>query len=452
MFFHPKLAQYERVFYTTAMKRRNFPSTMLVAIVLASLLIATVTGCATSGVSGTGSIPAALVPSEIDTPRIADFKFFCTELPKRHRDLFSQTPSETYYRTCERLLPAVEHMTETEFFFALRELAALAGDSHTMVGMSPRILAEIKAIPVQLQSMDGVWTIMVAEASNADILGATVLTVNGIPMEEVVAGASKLVSHDNETWMRLQVAQLLNIVDTYVYLGIAENGDEDLRMTVVRHHGELPEEVRFTPIPQEEFHELDMASWVSTLPPTGQSSDLYRALTIADDVLFVQYNACRSWDAMPIEVFTARVLDFIKEQRPKKIIVDLRYNGGGDSRLFEPMIDGLREQQRQQGFSIDVLIGEGTFSSALLNAIQLKRRTDSRLVGTPTGGSANHFGEVKYLVLPNSGIRATYSTKFFTMDGTSKGGSLEPDIIAKTNLEDLAAGIDTQVAAALLDK
>ncbi|MGI5910049.1 MAG: hypothetical protein ACOX6K_06755, partial [Sphaerochaetaceae bacterium] len=140
-------------------------------------------------------------------------------------------------------------MTETEFFFALRELAALAGDSHTMVGMSPRILAEIKAIPVQLQSMDGVWTIMVAEASNADILGATVLTVNGIPMEEVVAGASKLVSHDNETWMRLQVAQLLNIVDTYVYLGIAENGDEDLRMTVVRHHGELPEEVRFTPIP-----------------------------------------------------------------------------------------------------------------------------------------------------------------------------------------------------------
>ena len=56
------------------------------------------------------------------------------------------------------------------------------------------------------------------------------------------------------------------------------------------------------------------------------------------------------------------------------------------------------------------IIGRETFSSSVLNAIQLKQ------AGLPRGGetagwNSNGFGEVQFCVLPNSNLVVTYSTR-----------------------------------------
>ncbi len=56
---------------------------------------------------------------------------------------------------------------------------------------------------------------------------------------------------------------------------------------------------------------------------------------------------------------------------------------------------------------IFVVIGRRTFSSGLLNAHDLAARTRAILIGEPTGGKPNSYGEVESFTLPRSGLRAT---------------------------------------------
>jgi C-terminal processing protease CtpA/Prc len=97
---------------------------------------------------------------------------------------------------------------------------------------------------------------------------------------------------------------------------------------------------------------------------------------------------------------------------------------------------------------IFVLIGPGTFSSAILNAIELKQQ-GATLVGEPTGGGAGHYGEVKILTLPNSKLAVRYTSKFFSAPKGLDGSSLQPDLPAPTTLTDALSGRDTAFFAAM---
>ena len=97
--------------------------------------------------------------------------------------------------------------------------------------------------------------------------------------------------------------------------------------------------------------------------------------------------------------------------------------------------------------SVFVIIGRNTFSSGILNAVDLKK-VGARLVGEPTGGSPNHFGEVKTLDLPNSRIQVTYSVKYFkVMDEDAR--SLMPDIPIGVCFSDYLAGRNAAIETAL---
>jgi hypothetical protein len=50
----------------------------------------------------------------------------------------------------------------------------------------------------------------------------------------------------------------------------------------------------------------------------------------------------------------------------------------------------------------------------VLNALELQEKTEAIFVGEPTSGSANHYGQYKTLILPNSKIKVHYSTKYFS--------------------------------------
>ncbi|NLY85087.1 MAG: hypothetical protein GX077_01880 [Tissierellia bacterium] len=52
----------------------------------------------------------------------------------------------------------------------------------------------------------------------------------------------------------------------------------------------------------------------------------------------------------------------IKKGKCKAVIIDLRYNTGGNSRIFEPMISELKQLKKNFGFDVYTIIGENTFS------------------------------------------------------------------------------------------
>ncbi|MFR4977386.1 MAG: hypothetical protein ACLUDG_00480 [Butyricicoccus sp.] len=87
--------------------------------------------------------------------------------------------------------------------------------------------------------------------------------------------------------------------------------------------------------------------------------------------------------------------------------------------VLVPLLFALEERHKQDGLAFYPLIGSGTFSSALINAVECKRRQP--VVGTPTGGSVDHFGAVRPFTLEHSGLQVSCSTKF--IDSPAAPGS-----------------------------
>ena len=152
--------------------------------------------------------------------------------------------------------------------------------------------------------------------------------------------------------------------------------------------------------------------------------------------LYLQYNACRNMSTEPFSAFTREVLNRLDTSPIRKLVIDLRFNGGGNSRIIKPLLTGIKRRPaiNQRGH-LFVIIGRRTFSSAILNAVELQNETKALLVGEPTGGKPNHYGEVRNFTLPYSGVRVYYSTKYFH-NSPQETPSLIPDIQVEMSFKD----------------
>ncbi|MEZ6164493.1 MAG: hypothetical protein R3B67_08670 [Phycisphaerales bacterium] len=83
------------------------------------------------------------------------------------------------------------------------------------------------------------------------------------------------------------------------------------------------------------------------------------------------------------------------------------------------------------------------------NAQQLRDGCKSDLlIGEPTGGKPNHFGQLGSFTLPNSGLRISHSTRWFQkVEGDPD--SVHPDVLTPWRSEALFGGRDEVLEAAL---
>src|SRR5699024_8504652 len=81
----------------------------------------------------------------------------------------------------------------------------------------------------------------------------------------------------------------------------------------------------------------------------------------------------------PMADFVENVAAELEAGNYAKVCIDLRYNGGGNSSILEPLIDRLAGLRDKTGLAVYALIGENTFSSAVMNAAQLKTRAGATL-------------------------------------------------------------------------
>ena len=131
--------------------------------------------------------------------------------------------------------------------------------------------------------------------------------------------------------------------------------------------------------------------------------------------------------------------------------MDLRFNSGGDSRVIGPLEGELKSRKPliAQGH-LYTLVGRNTFSSGLIAAMDFRDNFHAILIGEPTGGKPNSYGEVKTIKLPNSGVEIMCTTEFFRLMTNSDPPMLMPDVtVVPRSLEDYLAGRDLVLDAAL---
>lgn len=369
----------------------------------------------------------------------SDIKALYEALTTRHPDFFNTVSQEE----CESFVSALEKLQAENdggcLYYSLSAVAALAHDSHTGVSLSPQILANLHFIPLGLDCFsDTGLTVVWTDAEHRELLAKKIIGICGKSLDEILEKASLLIPHDNNVFL---LSQFMNnhavIYEFYIATGLVEEGEA---VTVTFSDGT---DADFTPITWDEYARQEKSLLQQAVPSTLNWPSYYSAMFLdSPDAVLINYHSCQDMSAYTFSEFTEDLKSLFEEYDFSKVVIDLRYNSGGDSSVIIPLVELLKGIQIKRGLEVYVLISEDTFSSAILNALTLKEELNAVLVGRPTGGSVSHYGELGFGILPESGLTYHYSTKCFDND---MSGPLIPDILTERNLADYIYGQDGEL-------
>ena len=377
--------------------------------------------------------------------RQEDLDTLYAALQEHHPDLYANTPQEAFEAKKAEIEGRLAEESDVDFALDLQSLVALIGDSHTTTNIGS-VLNSTGLYPFGAEWYDGSWVLTGAEEEDAALLGQTVTALNGVPMDEICTRFGTLVSADNPVKLRRQTEQLLYSEACLDYLGIAESGEP---LEVTTSGGSFTVEA----LPMEGFGDAALSSLSqqreSTPATAYRKGTYYFAQSLDDTTYYIQFNQCMEDPKQPMDGFAAQVEAELEAGDYRQVLLDLRNNGGGSDGVIWPLLQVLRRAM-DRGMEGVGLIGETTFSSAIINAVELQEM-GMALVGEPASGSVDHFGSVRSAQLPNSGLRLGVSSKYIDLgellDADAGRGvePLEPDVTAAQTMADTLAGRDSAV-------
>ena len=375
---------------------------------------------------------------------LQDIDYLASELPRLHPNLFFKTPRSEYDAVVASVRAAAPSARDHENVAGLMRIAAVAGDGHTTVYR----WRGFGYLPLALAHLRGGLYVVAADAAHASALGMRVVGIGDLEIALVEARAAPYVSHENDAWLSVQAEQLLAIPQMLHVLGAASDpafasfwleATDGARTRL--DLGALASRATLIDLPTASG---------AALPLHEQHRELNFWLTLDEPsrTLYLQYNRCQNGS----ETMTAvadRAFRTLDQGGADRFVVDVRHNGGGDSSVDDHLIDGIRSRSawQRRGRLYCLTSGE-TFSSAVWTADDL-RKLGAVLVGGPTGGKPNGYGNVSTLQLPNSLIQVGYSTRYFQIVSGSDPPWIAPDIAVEPTVDDLRSGRDPLLEAAI---
>ncbi len=361
-----------------------------------------------------------------------DIDELAAELPHLHKNLFFKLSEKDFKQEIHKLTDELPDLDDEEVIWRLSQIVASVGDAHTALRYKTQI-----AFPFTLYWFkQGIYTINTVPEYR-EILNCRLAKVNFLPIEEVIGALKRGISHEN-------LAQIKNSAPYYVTMPEYLYGANLIR---------AKDSAVFT-FENEQGHQLQVniravsldtkPTWIVSdrdeddLPLYRQNKDKYYSFTYLNNqkTMYVLYNSCQMIKEQPFKEFVKEVFEHVDSHPVERFIVDLRNNGGGNSAIFSPLLKEIKQREElNQQDKLFVILGRRTFSSAILNALQLKNQTNATFFGEPTGGRPNHYGEIRNIMLKHSHIQVSYSTKYFTHSQLDTD-SLHPDFIVEVSILD----------------
>lgn len=358
---------------------------------------------------------------------VEDLEFLKKELPKRHKNLFAKISEEEFNQKIEQIAQKSKTLNNEIFEIELYKLIKEIGDEHTRI--EPIYKTKF---PINFDFFkEGIY-VTKTDSLHSNLLYKKLNGVENKTTNDIIKDFRKIIKSDNQSYFEIYFQNFINnprvlnglkIIDSLTNANFILNQQKYLISSVQKHN----------------FHEP-----FSKLLRYRNNDKYWYEIIDDGNIIYFNYQDCSEQDNKPFTVFNDELFRDIDKHQPEKIILDLRNNSGGNSAILKPFLDKLSENHVNKKGSLYVLLGKKTFSSALMNAVDLKRNFNSILVGEPTSGNVNHYGETRGFRLPNSKITVGYSTKYWE-NWKGYSGPLLPDIKIKYSIKNFKKNIDEAI-------
>ncbi|HZH99060.1 MAG TPA: hypothetical protein VEX38_08820, partial [Fimbriimonadaceae bacterium] len=323
---------------------------------------------------------------------------------------FPKAEQDAYIGTLHERIPK---MTDDEIMAAFMLYMAKLGDGHT--GIRPNSASSFPSLPIQLFIFsDGIF-VTATHPDHKELAGAQVLKLNGKPVREVIDELAPLIPKDNPQAIESGAARYLVLPRLHKALGLGGDGKTS-QMELRLATGEVK-----TVTLEGETVGQPTPDWVLARPKENpplylrQREKAYFMEHLPElEAVYVQYNAVRNEAGENTTQFTKRLFEFIESKGVKRLIVDVRWNGGGNSFLNQPLLNGIIGAPKlHEPGNLFVITGRNTFSAAQNFTTDLDRALDPIFVGEPTGSSPNFVGETVRFTLPYSKMEGSISDLYW---------------------------------------
>ena len=377
----------------------------------------------------------------------ADLLVLATQLPEKHPNLFAKISEQEWTAAVDRLGAAIPQLSDAQVVTQLAQLINLAGDANTQLELGPE--AGFNFYPLGLYWFEDGLYVVQGPAELAELLGAKLTAIDGVPTAEVLLRLAPAVPHANESQLHSQAPYFIVLAELLHALGVADAADS-ARFELTLQDGRAGA-IELTP--QRPARGTQYAQLLDPATPRPYymhqpDKPYFSEWLPLSNTLYTAYNASRESAELSPAQFLQQVLDGLAGLPEAKLVLDLRVKRGSDAAWLDDLSAKLaaRPEFAQPG-RLFVLIGRNTSGAALISALRLKREAAALFVGEPSGGSPSHFGAVESFTLPISGLRVQYSTQYF--DSGDPAAALTPDVLVPETLADYVAGRDAAVAAAV---
>lgn len=362
--------------------------------------------------------------------------FLENELPRRHKNLFFSIGATEYLDSIRVLKGELNSMENLHIQTEIGKIVASVQDAHTSIEFPVYSLCPLEFYWFS----DGIYAVNTSKSDEA-LRFKKIIKIDGTAMETVIEKLSTIISHENQFHLKALLPHYLPAVEFLYGLQIASSL-KGLTFTCQNESGEQGEWF----VPSYPFYhcqkllsENRISFQQDKLPLFRQKQNLYYWMDYLENskTLYFKYNICKEMDDEPVAAFGERFLQSVRNHKPEKIVIDMRNNTGGNSTLLDPFIAALSKcgHINREG-KLFIIIGRDTFSSALLNVYSLKNRMPALLVGEPTGGKPNSYGEVVRVKLEHSGFVVNYSTQYYKLIQDDLMPSLFPDVYKEYSIQD----------------
>lgn len=374
----------------------------------------------------------------------SDIRNLVVEVEQRHPNPYHAVSREDFHRAADDLASRAPAQSREQQIVGVMRLLAMLGerDGHSGIHpLSPIPGQRLTVYPLRLYRFpEGLF---VAQAEDRSLVGSRVAAIGGVAAGDVEARVRPLITRDNEWTVLDRLPFFVVCAEVLRGLGIEPT-------FTLEPAGGGRRDVTLRPVSVQEHVGLFGGWWQATTRPGRQPlylrlRNVQYGLTKIDRgrALYVAYNSTTDPGLVP-----RKLIRMSRNRRVRRIVVDIRLNGGGDNTTYWDLIAALRHARINRPGRLRVLIGRRTFSAAGNFAADVDRRTRARFVGEPTGGAPSQWGDSAPIELPSLGLVASTAVEYVGDPDDTRVATM-PDVPVATSAADFFAGRDPVLAAAL---
>lgn len=367
-------------------------------------------------------------PADVAAARQQDFDYLA------HYFELNPTYSAVAEAEARRLLASYRakagQLTGPEFDLAVSRIVALANNGHSRVDPGP-LSRSLPRIPCRLYRFDDGYHIIRARPACQVLLGARLVAIDGHPIEEVVDtmfpyfGGPRNHYDQFGSVFFLESPQLLNAA------GIATAADR-LTLGVAMADGTERDAVIVADPPDPEAPhaysdeylspdvlEKEGPDWLPVLARDAKLPVALRSYRIPfqseywpdSGAFYAQFRSNADEPGYPIKDFIAQIKDGIRRSQPRYVILDLRFDQGGNFTTTASLMSHLTRLSPSIKH-VYVISSPWTFSAGIVSLALVKEHGQSKVsvVGTAAGDRTRLWAEGGGMVLPNSRLSIRFAT------------------------------------------